>query len=107
MNSNSPMHPQAIADLIAFEIEQVEDDKHKKLIKDLEKLVKTMKPRSLYAYKIVINGKIGAGEKTTTETFQHKRKRRDFLISMQSFHNRITYALGVARTYTGLFGVNV
>jgi len=102
--AHGQLNAQFLADLIAFEIEQVTEDRHKKLIEDMERFFETVRSRTICAYKVVVNGKIGASDKTKTQTFKYRKRHT---ISMQQFDKRISYALGVARTYTGLFGVNV
>lgn len=102
INVSLHSNPQLIADMIAFEMAKAK--KHKKLLNDIENLLTAVKPSELYSFKIVVHGKIDAKAKATSHAFQYLG--RD-LMPMQTFAKNVSYALGVSRTYTGLFGIKV
>lgn len=101
-NTQRYLNPQLIADLIASEIASVR--KHKRLLRNIDTLFDATHSKYVLGYKIVIDGKINGKMKASKQIFKLKGRET---VPTQEFNKKISYALGVSRTYTGLFGVRI
>jgi ribosomal protein S3 len=102
INAERYMTPQLIADLIAHEL--TIPRKHKPLLRNINALFDAVHSRYILGYKIVVDGKLNGVMKSTKQIIKFKGKDK---MPVQEFDQRVLYALGISRTYTGLFGVRV
>lgn len=102
LNTSRYMAPQLIADLIAHEL--TIPRKHKALLRNINTLFDAIHSKYILGYKIVVDGKLNGVMKSTKQIIKFKGKDK---MPVQEFHTRVLYALGVSRTYAGLFGVRV
>jgi ribosomal protein S3 len=102
LNIQRYMLVQLIADLIAIEI--TSHHKHKRTLRSINSLFNEVHPKHILGYKFLLDGKINGRMKTNLQVFKFKNKDT---IPIQEFNKRVLYALSVARTYTGLFGIHV
>jgi hypothetical protein len=94
--------PQLVADLIATEL--AIPRRHKGLLRNINALFNAILPKNLTGYKILIDGKLQGKLETDTLIINFQRKEK---VPFQEFNKRVSYAISIARTYTGLFGVSV
>jgi len=103
LTTKRQISPQVVADIIASEMAR-HKKKHMSLLYSINDMFGVLHSEHIKGYKILIDGKINGRNKTTKQIFRLYNRAK---IPFQDFGNRISYALGVSRTYTGLFGIRV
>lgn len=103
LNTERIFNPQIFIDLIATEMQKTNN--YKKLVRNMVLMFSALHSEHIMGYKIVIDGKLGGSKgKSTKQIFKMQRKEK---IPVQTFTKNISYALGVARTSAGLFGIRM
>jgi hypothetical protein len=103
LNSERVFNPQLFINLIASEMQKTNN--YKKLVNNMIFMFSTLHSEHIMGYKILIDGKLGGSKgKSTKQIFKLQNKEK---IPIQTFTKKVSYALGVARTPAGLFGIRM
>lgn len=96
-------NPQLFIDLIATEMQKTNN--YRKLVNNMILMFSVLHSEHIMGYKILIDGKLGGSkQKSTKQIFKLQNKEK---IPIQTFTKNVSYALGVARTPAGLFGIRM
>jgi len=103
LNTERVFNPQLFIDSIAAEMQKTNN--YKKLVNNMILMFSILHSEHIKGYKILIDGKLGGSKgKATKQIFKLQNKEK---IPIQTFAKNISYALGVARTPAGLFGIRM
>jgi hypothetical protein len=102
INTQKYMFPQILADFLATEL--TFDRKHRRLLRNFKLIFSAFRSDYIMGYKILVDGKLNGVMKTTKQVLKLQNKEK---VPVQTFDKKISYALGVSRTFAGLFGVHV
>jgi hypothetical protein len=103
LNIERVFEPKLFVELLATEMQQTKD--YRKLAKNMISMFSILHSEHIMGYKILIDGKLGGSKgKSTKQIFKLQNKEK---IPIQTFTKKVSYALGVARTPAGLFGIRM
>jgi hypothetical protein len=103
LNIERIFNPQLFVDLLANEMQKTKD--YRKLAKNMIVMFSILHSEHIMGYKFLIDGKLGGSKKKSTkQIFKLQNKEK---IPIQTFTKKVSYALGVARTPAGLFGIRM
>jgi hypothetical protein len=103
MNFQQNMDAQLIVDLIAKEITLSKSALV--FIHQVNIILEAIKPRFLYGYRIALSGKLKKRDLRASVRVV-KFQGKDF-VPVKQFNKRVLYALGVARTLKGVYGIKL
>ena len=103
LNMERIFNPQVFIDLIATEMQKTTNYRH--LVGNMIYMFSILHSKHIMGYKVLIDGKLGGSKgQSSKQIFKLQRKEK---IPVQTFKKNVSYALGVARTRAGLFGIRM
>jgi len=103
LNTERIFNPQSFIDLVAMEMQKT--NSYRKVVNNMISMFAVLHSEHIMGYKVLIDGKLGGSKgKSTKQIFKLQNKEK---IPVQTFSKKISYALGVARTPAGLFGIRM
>jgi len=103
LNIERVFEPKLFVELLATEMQQTKN--YRKLAKNMISMFSVLHSEHIMGYKILIDGKLGGSKgKSAKQIFKLQNKEK---IPIQTFTKKVSYALGVARTPAGLFGIRM